>query len=91
MARNEWYLPHLRLAYGLTPDQARSWGLFLSRGITDFEPALFCEPGMFMLLPDHTLYAAFVQSVSYLRPRFDDLLQVLDHLAQRDYGIRGNA
>jgi hypothetical protein len=34
----EWRLERLPLAYGLTEDQMRAWGLFISRGINEGEP-----------------------------------------------------
>jgi peroxiredoxin len=36
----EWQLERLPLAYGLTEDQMRAWGLFVSRGRDENEPAL---------------------------------------------------
>ena len=41
---SEWKLDRLPLAYGLTQDQMRNWGLFVSHGIGDHEPAVFNEP-----------------------------------------------
>lgn len=91
MARDEWYLPHLRVAYNLTPGMARTWGLFLSCGTSDLEPDLFSEPGVFLLRPDRTLEAVIVQSTPHLRPRFSELLQALDHLSRKDAPIQGSA
>lgn len=51
----EWKLERLPLAYGLTEEQMRAWGLFVSRGLDDHEPALFNEPGLFLISTDHTV------------------------------------
>lgn len=91
MARDEWFLPHVPIAYALPPETARSWGLYLSRGKTAFEPALFNEPGIFLLRPDRTLYATFVQSIAMMRPAFDDMLRALDVIIREDYPIHGEA
>ncbi|MGB3618744.1 MAG: peroxiredoxin-like family protein [Catalinimonas sp.] len=91
MARDEWYLPRLRLAYGLKVEEARRWGLFISRGVNDFEPAVFSEPGVFLLRPDRTVYAVFVQSMSSMRPRFNELLPALDAIIDRKLPPRGGA
>ncbi|MCP2936710.1 hypothetical protein NK983_28895, partial [Salmonella enterica subsp. enterica serovar Typhimurium] len=67
-AASEWGLEGLDLGYGLTLDVARRWGLYVStsRGLTSTgveEPALFSEPGVFLLRPDLTLYWASVQTM----------------------------
>ena len=51
----------LRFGYDLGLQTARDWGLYIStsRGKTSIgieEPALFSEPGLFMVTPDQTLY-----------------------------------
>lgn len=49
------------MGYDLSLTAARQWGLFIgtSRGTTSIgieEPALFSEPGVFIVQPDGTLY-----------------------------------
>ena len=56
----EWKLERLNLAYGLTEEQMRVWGLFISRGINEYESALFNEPGLFLISPDNTVYYEFL-------------------------------
>ena len=51
----------MRVGYGLPLKDARAWGLYIStsRGKTSAgieEPALFSEPGLFLVRPDSTLY-----------------------------------
>lgn len=54
--QREWKLDRLALAYGLTEEQMRAWGLFVSRGTAEGEPALFSEPALFLIEPDGSVY-----------------------------------
>ena len=87
----EWKLERLNLAYGLTEEQMRAWGLFISRGIDEREPALFNEPGLFLISPDHTVYYESVLSMPVGRPRLADLLDGIDYWTTHDYPARGEA
>jgi len=86
--------PNLRMGYGLALPDARGWGLYLStsRGVTSIgieEPALFSEPGLFLVRPDGTLYYAAVQTMPFARPHFDELIGALDFAIAKDYPARG--
>jgi peroxiredoxin len=85
----EWKLERLPLAYGLTEAQMRAWGLFISHGINDTEPALFNEPGLFLISPDHTVYYESILSMPVGRPRLDDLLRAIDYWTTHGYPARG--
>ncbi len=90
----EWNLPHLRVGYGLDLDMARRWGLYVSagRGATSVgveEPALFSEPGVFLIRPDHTVYFVSVQSMPFARPHVADILKAIDVVVARSYPARG--
>lgn len=90
----EWGLARLPVGYGLGLDSARRWGLFLSqgRGPTSAgveEPALFSEPGLFLVRPDRTLYFASVQTMPFARPHFADILGAIDFVVAKDYPARG--
>ena len=92
--RQEWKLTHLRLGYGLDLAIARRWGLYIStgRGMTSAgveEPALFSEPGFFLIRPDRTLYFACVQTMPFARPHFADILTALDFVIAKNYPARG--
>ena len=59
--------PALQMGYDLSLFKAREWGLFVStsRGTTSIgmeEPALFSEPGVFIVRPDGTLYYGAVHA-----------------------------
>lgn len=84
----------LRFAYDLPLDKAREWGLFIStgRGKTSIdieEPALFSEPGLFMVQPDGKLYYASVQTMPFVRPHFSELVSALDFAIEKNYPARG--
>ena len=87
----EWKLERLPLAYGLTEDKMRAWGLFVSHGHFENEPALFNEPGLFLISPDHTVYYESILSMPVGRPRLDDLLHGIDYWTANDYPARGEA
>ncbi|OGB09552.1 MAG: alkyl hydroperoxide reductase [Burkholderiales bacterium RIFCSPHIGHO2_12_FULL_61_11] len=84
----------VRFGYGLSLKSARQWGLYIStsRGKTSIgidEPALFSEPGVFLVRPDGTLYYGAVQTMPFARPQFHDLLGAIDFAIAKDYPARG--
>jgi peroxiredoxin len=90
-SKEEWEIGRLPIGYGLEIANAREWGLFISRGIKESEPAEFAEPGLFLVRPDGTLYAASVQSMPFARPHFSDVLAAVDFITKNDYPPRGEA
>jgi peroxiredoxin len=94
-ARADWNLGDLRIAYGLTPEQARQWGLFITatRGTTSLgieEPSLFSEPGLFLINPDLTLFFSSIQTMPFVRPSPEDILSAIDYIKKNDYPPRGD-
>ena len=84
----------LEIGYGLPLEVAKAWGLFISasRGKTSIgieEPALFSEPGLFLVRPDQTLYWLSVQSMPFVRPNFAEIVQALDFVFKNEYPARG--
>ncbi|NYZ12171.1 AhpC/TSA family protein [Azospirillum sp. RWY-5-1] len=84
----------LRFGYGLPLPVARQWGLYVSasRGKTSIgieEPALFSEPGVFLVRPDGTLYYGSVQTMPFARPHFSELLKAIDFAIANNYPARG--
>ena len=84
----------LRFAYDLPLQEAKDWGLYIStsRGKTSIgieEPALFSEPGLFMVTPEQTLYYGSVQTMPFVRPHFSELVSALDFAIANDYPARG--
>lgn len=86
--------PDLRIGHDLSLASAREWGLYIStgRGLTSIgveEPALFAEPGVFIVRPDGTLYYGAVQTMPFARPHFDELLAAIDFALAKNYPARG--
>ncbi|MEX0350973.1 MAG: peroxiredoxin-like family protein [Paracoccaceae bacterium] len=84
----------LRFGYDLSLEKAREWGLYIStsRGKTSIgieEPALFSEPGLFMVTPQQTLYYGSVQTMPFVRPHFSELVGALDFAIANNYPARG--
>ena len=84
----------LRFGYDLSLDKAREWGLYIStsRGKTSIgieEPAMFSEPGLFMVTPEQHLYYGSVQTMPFVRPHFSELVGALDFAIANNYPARG--
>lgn len=95
-AHESWGLKKLAVGYGLSIENGREWGLYVStsRGKTSIgieEPALFTEPGLFLVRPDRTLYWGQVQTMPFARPHFKEVLAGLDFIIKVDYPARGEA
>ncbi len=90
-AKSDWGLDKLRVAYDMPIEQGRRWGLFVSRGISNKEPAQFLEPGLFLVRPDNTLYAASIQTMPFARPQFSDVLSAVQFITKNNYPARGEA
>ncbi len=94
--KDSWDLPNLTIGHSLSIEAARDWGLYIStsRGVTSVgieEPALFSEPGLFLVRPDRTLYASAVNTMPFARTNFGELLKALDFIIEKDYPARGEA
>ncbi len=90
-AKNDWKLDDLPIAYDMPVSLGREWGLSVSKAITDSEPDLFLEPGLFLIDPDRKLYAASTQSMPFARPAFSDVLQAVQYVVKNGYPARGEA
>jgi peroxiredoxin len=87
----EWALGDLPVGFGLDLATARRFGLFLSAAVKDSEPDHFVEPGLFVVRPDGTVYAAVVQTMPFSRPPARALLSSLTWIAENGYPARGEA
>ena len=84
----------LRFAHSMPLNEAKAWGLYIStsRGVTSIgieEPALFAEPGLFIVKPDQALYFGAVQTMPFSRPHFSELVGALDFVIEKEYPARG--
>lgn len=89
-AHEQWGLGQLNVGFGLTEEQARHWGLFLSNPITPNEPRPFAEPGTFFVRPDGVLFAAALGTSPFARSHWPDWLEGLDAAKARNYPPRGD-
>lgn len=86
----EWETGDVPLAYDMSEETAREWGLYISQKRADSEePDIFSEPGLFVIRPDGELYFTSVQNAPFTRPPLDQLLEGLDYVMENDYPTRG--
>ncbi|MEM6550843.1 MAG: peroxiredoxin-like family protein [Planctomycetota bacterium] len=90
-SKDEWGIDRLPMAYGLTIEEARTWGLYVSKAINPGEPELFSEPGLFVVRPDGTLFAASIQTMPFTRPAIQELLTGFSYIVKHGYPARGEA
>lgn len=88
---DRWELGDLPVAHSLTEADARAWGLFISTGINDKEPATFTEPGVFVLDADGSVFWSNVSSMPFGRPALDDVIAGLQFAQKNAYPARGAA
>lgn len=84
----------LPVGYELSLQSAHKWGLYIStsRGQTSIgivEPALFSDPGVFIVRPDGTLYDGSTKTMPFAPPQFQDLLGAIDFAVFKNYSARG--
>jgi peroxiredoxin len=92
----DWGIENLTLCWGLSMDQARAWGLYISEGrglsVSGLEePPFFVEPAAYLVNPDGTLFAGMVQTMPFARPRLDDLLGAIDWVTRTGLQPRGDS
>lgn len=86
---DQWAIEGIPLGYGVTKNEAKDWGLYISSAISESEPEIFSEPGLFLVKPDNTLYLVSLQSMPFARPQFKDLLNAIDFIEKKNYPPRG--
>ena len=72
-------------------EDAKTWGLYFSKAISDSEPELFSEPGLFLIKNDHSLYFSSIQTMPFARPKVEDLIKAIQFIKDKDYPARGKA
>ena len=90
-SKEEWKVQNLPIGYGLSIEEARRWGLYVSKGIKADEPEIFNEPGLFIVRPNLELYAASIQTMPFTRPSIDELIGGFSYIIQNAYPGRGEA
>ena len=89
-AKSEWALD-IPVAYGLSTDQMKGWGLYISEPRPQETGHQFPEPALFVINPDGNVHMAEVCNAPFIRPDLDTLLGGLKHVLANDYPIRGTA
>ena len=90
-SKTEWALPNLQLGFGVDQATARAWGLYMSKSIREGEPAVFNEPGLFLLRPDGKVFLAATANMPWGRPNLEELLPKIDYALEKKYPARGDA
>lgn len=84
-----WTFP---VAYGLTPDQMRQLGLYVSSPLSPAETDHpFPEPGLFVVNPDGQAQIIDISNAPFARPDLKALLGGLQYVIAKAYPIRGQA
>lgn len=90
-AKTQWGLKNLRIGYDLSLREARDWGLYLTAGRPRpaglQEPPFCCEPALYLIAPDKTVWFAAVQNMAFARPRFQDVIDGFEFLFEKGYFI----
>jgi len=88
-AVDDWDLGRLRVAYGVTIEDARNWGLWVSKAFKDVEADFFTEPGLFWIKPDGSLYLIDISNMPWARPDLANLLSKVPYALENNYPARG--
>ena len=85
----EWGLGKLRVAHSVSVEQAKDWGLWISKAFKDVEADIFTEPGLFWVRPDGKLYLADISNMPWARPDLKNLLGKVGYALEHNYPARG--
>ena len=80
------------LCYGLSVDQMRALGLYVSEPLSDAETTeMFAEPGAFAIRPNGTLMLVDISNGPAARPDLEELLDGMKFNITNDRPVRGTA
>lgn len=88
-AVKEWELGNLRVAHSVTVEDAKNWGLWISKAFKDVEADIFTEPGLFWVRPNGELYLADISNMPWARPDLKNLLSKVPYALENNYPARG--
>lgn len=86
----EWGLGDMIVGYGLTVDQTRGLGLFISQSIREGEIDRFAEAGIFLIQGDGVLWGSSINSFPFMRPTAAMILDAAKTRRDRNYPPRGD-
>ena len=75
--------------YPDTVEDAKNWGLWISKAFKDVEADIFTEPGLFWIRPDGKLYLADISNMPWARPDLKNLLSKVPYALEHSYPARG--
>ena len=85
----EWDLGNIRVAHSVTLEDAKNWGLWISKAFKDVEADVFTEPGLFWIRPDGKLYLADISNMPWARPDLANLVSKVGYALENNYPARG--
>ena len=88
--KESWGLSNLNIAYDLSEEKAREWNLYISKSIKEAESDIFCEPGLFIIKQDGSLYIINTSNMPFARPDISLLPSKLLFVQDKNYPVRGN-
>jgi len=89
VAEQGWRFP---VGYGLTTDQMRQLGLYISEPRSPQETDRpFAEPGVFVINPEGKVQIVDISNAPFARPDLAGILQGLKFVREKQYPIRGTA
>jgi len=89
VAEQGWHFP---VGYGLTTEQMRQLGLYISEPRSPQETDRpFSEPGLFAINPEGKVQIVDISNAPFSRPDLGGILQGLKFVRERQYPIRGTA
>ena len=87
VTENGWRFP---VAYGMTMDQMKTLGLYVSEPRSPQETDRpFAEPGLFVVNPDNNAQVVDVSNASYARPDLATLLDGIKFAIEKQLPVRG--
>jgi len=87
VAEHQWRFP---VGYGLTTDQMRQLGLYISEPRSPQETDRpFAEPGLFVINPEGTVQIVDISNAPFSRPDLAGILHGLKFIQEKQYPIRG--
>lgn len=86
----DWALGDMPVGYGMSVEQARGLGLFISEAIREGETAFFAEAALFMVQGDGVLWGSSINSFPFMRPTAAMVLDAAKMRRERSYPPRGN-
>jgi peroxiredoxin len=89
VAEQGWRFP---VGYGLTSDQMRQLGLYVSDPRSPQETDRpFAEPGLFVINPEGKVQIVDISNAPFARPDLASILQGVKFVREKQYPIRGTA